>query len=441
MESSEGLRVPPQDIDIERSLLALLLCGLEADIILGEVKAAHFYRTAHQLIFQSCQDVYSKENVIDIALVFSNLGDKKDQAGGHRYLSALLDEPTPSNVESYCKKLKELYQLRRIIEISNAAIKRSFSARPDEADSVIDYLSSELILVSEGRGSGWCSMRDLVVECVDNCEELQKHGGVTGVPSGFAWLDFYTAGWQKGDLIILAARPGCGKTAFVVNSSQISAKQGFKNGFISLEMSRVPIGNRFLSVVGRVNSTKFRSGRLSQTDWDMIHDASEQLSDLPIWVDDSPRASFQEVQKKARSLHSKHGLDVLWIDYLGFLDGDKATRSKVQEIESITRGMKSLAKELCIPVVLLSQLNRECEKRDNKRPQLADLRDSGAIEQDADVVLFLYRDSKYNPDTLEKGIAECEIAKQRNGPTARVKLKWTEEFMRFDNLERDERNG
>jgi len=273
------------------------------------------------------------------------------------------------------------------------------------------------------------------VECMDHCEEISKSNSLTGVPSGFSKLDFYTAGFQPGDLIVLAARPGCGKTAFAVNAAKNSARTGHKNLIQSLEMERVSIGNRFLAVMSRVNSLKFRSGRFGMDDWERLTDAAGGLAELPIWVDDSPRVTVQEIQKSARAMRIKNGLDILWIDYLGFVDGDKSSRSKVQEIESITRALKALGKELCIPVVLISQLNRDCERRDNKRPVLSDLRDSGALEQDADMVLFLYRDSKYNKDTEDKGIVECEIAKQRNGPEARVKLRWTEEFTRFDNLE------
>lgn len=432
---NSSIPLPPQDIEIERSVLASLIFCNDTEVF-DFIRPDHFYRTGHRKIFEACRSVYKKEHTLDIKLITSELGVAISEVGGMAYFGELSLEPTPPNTEVYCKKLISLYKLRRLIEISNATNKRAYSTT-DDAETVIDYVSGELARISDGRGGGWCSMQDVMITCVDHCEEIKKQQGVTGVPTGFSQIDLYTAGLQKGDLVILAARPGCGKTAFVINASKNAGVKGFKNGFQSLEMDRVPIGNRFLSVVSRVNSLKFRSGRFVTEDWDNIAKAAERLSQLPIWIDDSPRASFQEIQKNARALHAKHGLDVLWIDYLGFVDGDKTNRSKVAEIESITRGMKALAKELCIPVVLLSQLNRECEKRENKRPQLSDLRDSGAIEQDADVVIFLYRDEKYNKDTADKGIVEVEIAKQRNGPTARVKLKWTDEFMRFDNLERE----
>jgi replicative DNA helicase len=427
------LTIPPQDINLETGILASLLYGTDIELILGELRADQFYKLSHQQIFKACRDVYAREKVIDAKLVMSNLKDTEIPAS---YLIKLMDEPTPSSAEAYCKKLVQLYQLRRIIEVSNAASKRAFTSKPEEAVMVIDYLSSEIVKIDSGMGSGWIDMQTLVMECMKNLEELQERQGITGIPSGFSAVDNFTCGWQSGDLIILAARPGCGKTAFVINSSTRSAKNGFKNGFMSLEMSKIPIGNRYLSADARLNSSKFRSGYLSHEDWEKLTESAGVMSALPIWIDDAPKATIHEVQSKARAMRIKHGLDILWVDYLGFLDGDKTSKSKVQEIESITRGMKALAKELGIPVVLLSQLNRECEKRDNKRPQLADLRDSGAIEQDADVVLFLYRDAKYNEDSPEKHITECQIAKQRNGPTARVKLLWTDEFMRLDNLER-----
>jgi replicative DNA helicase len=426
-------RVQPQNIELEISLLNTLIFEQDTEI-LDTLRQEHFYRTAHQKIFKACKVTHSKENTLDIQLIKSELGADCDIS----LLGKISESPPAINAESYCKRLISLFKLRKLIELSNAVSKRSYSAKDDEAESVVDFVACELSKISDGIGGGWCGMQDVISECIDHCEKIQKKQGITGVPSGFADLDYYTAGFHHGDLVIIAARPGCGKTAFVINSSKNSARSGYNNGFQSLEMSKVPIGNRFLSVVSRVNSLKFRSGRFTDNDWDLITGAADKLTALPIWIDDRPRASIKDIQKNARALKSKHGLDILWIDYLGFVEGDKSSRSKVIEVETITRGCKELAKELQIPVVLLSQLNRECEKRDNKRPQLSDLRDSGAIEQDADLVLFLYRDEKYYPETTQdKGIVEVEISKQRNGPTGRVKLKWQEEYTRMDSLQHE----
>lgn len=427
------LRVPPHNIEIEKSILAGILVAQDFEIF-ELLKTEHFYRGPHQKIFDACQKVYDREKVIDIGLVASQIGEDIERIGGRGYLSALLDEPTPVSAKSYCEKLIGFYSLRKIIEVSNAAIKRSLTANPDEFDGVIDYLFNQISCLSSGRSSEWCQLENVILECVDICEELQRRQGITGVPTGFNDLDFYTCGFQPGDLILIAARPGCGKTSFAINSAKNSARKNFKNGFMSLEMVRHQIGNRFLSIISRVNGLKFRSGRFTSEDWERITDAAGKLSGLPVFVDDSPRASHIDIAKKSRALKRQSGLDILWIDYLGFVDGDKTQRSKVYEVESITRSLKALAKELKIPVVLLCQLNRECEKRDNKRPQLSDLRDSGALEQDADLVMFFYNDSKYNKESSDKGIIECEIAKQRNGPTARIKLRWEETITRFDNL-------
>lgn len=425
--------IPPQDIEMEMSLLSVLIMERDTEIF-DLIKPEHFYRLANQKIFEACRKVYEREKTLDINLLANGLGNSLDECGGLSYLAKLSDCPPPSSNESYCNKIIGLAKLRRIIEISSAASKRAYNATADESDSVLDYISNEISKVGYGRVSEWCKLDSIISNCVEFCTELQKRQGITGIPSGFKDLDFYTCGFHAGDLILLAARPGCGKTSLAINSAKNSGRQGFKNGFMSLEMVRVQIGNRFLSIISRVNSLKFRSGRFVENDWDRIMDAADKLSPLPIWVDDSPRASHLDIAKKARALKHKHGLDILWIDYLGFLDGEKTKAGKVYEIESITRGLKALAKELQIPIVLICQLNRECEKRDNKRPMLSDLRDSGALEQDADLVLFLYNDSKYNKETQDIGIIECEIAKQRNGPTARLKLKWDETTTRFDNL-------
>lgn len=427
--------IPPQNIEIEMSVLSALIFSQDHEI-LEFIQPEHFYRTSHQTIFSACKSVFAKEHNLDINLISLQLNDKIDQIGGMSYLAKLSDEPPPSDSRLYCEKLIGFSKLRKIIELSNSASKRSFCSGPDESDSVIDYLCSELGKLESGRTVDWCRLDGIIGDCIDTCEELGRRQGITGVPSGYKDLDFYTTGFQAGDLILIAARPGCGKTSFAINAAKNSGKHGFKNGFMSLEMVRGQIGNRFLSVVSRVNSLKFRSGRFVLEDWERIHEAAENLAPLPIWVDDSPRVNHLDIAKKSRALKRKEGLDILWIDYLGFLDGDKSQRSKVYEIESITRSLKALAKELKIPVVLICQLNRECEKRDNKRPMLSDLRDSGALEQDADLVLFLYNDAKYHKDTQDVNIIECEIAKQRNGPTARIKLYWDESITRFDNLSR-----
>lgn len=430
--------VPPQDLDLERSVLSGLIFSAEVEI-LDSLKPEYFYRTAHRIIFTACRSVWRSEKSLDVKLLVSALKGDLEQIGGVSFLATLSNDPPPSNTELYCKKLQQLYQLRKIIEVSNAVNKRAFKAVPAESDNILGFAASELMKISLGAASDWRSLGEVLVECVDHCEDIAKLRGVTGVNTGFMQIDYLTAGFQGGDLIILAARPGCGKTAFAVNASRNAAMSGFKNAFQSLEMARISIGNRYLSAESRINLLKFRRGDFNSQDWDDIQLGAGRLADLQIWIDDRPRASVYEIAKACRILKMRDGLDILWIDYLGYIDGEKQSRSKVLEIESITRGLKALAKELNIPVVLICQLNRECEKRDNKRPQLSDLRDSGAIEQDADLVLFLYKDSKYNKESLEKNIVECEIAKHRNGPEGTVKLYWADEYARFDNLEvRDE---
>lgn len=439
-ESDELTRIPPHDIDIERSILSGIIYSSDYEAF-NFLRPENFYKTAHAKIYQHCQKVYSSELAVDPRLLASSFSDISE-IGGVSYLASLADDPPPTNSEAFCRKLVALYQLRRLIEISNATTKRAFSSRADEVGQVLQYLTAEVVKLSMGSASSdWVKLSEIIPECIDRAERAHKKQGITGVPSGFADIDTLTAGFQPGDLILLAARPGCGKTAFAVNSSIKSSKAGFKNAFQSLEMGRTSIGNRYLSIVSRVNLLKFRSGMFTDSDWEKLGSSAEELFHSPIWIDDRPRANTMDIARGARGLKMREGLDILWIDYLGFIDGDKSSRSKVQEIESISRAMKELAKELLIPVVLICQLNRECEKRENKRPILSDLRDSGALEQDADLVLFLYRDSKYNQHSQDQGVIECEIAKQRNGPEGLVRLCWTEDFARFDNLERHHTEG
>jgi replicative DNA helicase len=424
----------PHNLEIEESLLAAFL--LFSDEGFDILKPEHFYGTNNSEIFSAMSALRSRLEPLEATLVLGELKSrKKDPAEYTALVGRLLDTPLSTDPVVYAEKLVGLYQLREYIKIANAATKRAMSASPDEAPSVAAYLQAEIARIECGRSSTWKHLGDVVGECMDIAEEMAKRGGLTGVTSGFRDLDWYTCGFQPGDLVILAARPGMGKTAFAVNSIGHAARAGQPSGILSLEMERHQVGNRFLSCRSSINAIKFRSGRFIPDDWDRMVSAAGELSQYGVWIDDTPRANYKDVARKCKALVQRQHARIVWIDYLGFLEGDKQD-GKVQEIESITRALKQTAKDLCIPIVLLCQLSRKCEERPNKRPILSDLRDSGAIEQDADVVMFLYRESYYRPECKDPLITELSISKQRNGPTGIIQLLWQEEFTRFQNLEK-----
>ena len=424
----------PYDLDMEKQLLASCLTGQTEcfDVLRND----HFYHTPHADLYTAMVSLHTRHEPIEIPLVAGELRSLGKHINS-QLISEILEYPPSANQVATSRKITGYYQLREVYKACHAAQKRCLNAGPDDTAEVFGYLKCALDRIDEGRGSEWCHIADIITECTEKAEQLSKHGGITGVPTGFRDLDFYTCGYQGGDLNIIAARPSMGKTALAVNCILNAARDGHGAGFISLEMQRVPVGNRALSVTASINALKFRSGRFVGTDWDKMVDAAGRISDYPIWVDDHPRASYQTIHSKVKALLQKHPqAKVVWIDYLGFIDGDK-DKNKVQEVESITRNLKATAKELNIPINLLCQLSRKCEERPNKRPILSDLRDSGAIEQDADTVFFIYRDDYYNPQSKDKGITEVSISKQRNGPTGVVKLAWQEEYTRFQNLARE----
>lgn len=426
-------RIPPQNTELEQSLLASIILSPD-DNVFESLSPLDFYKTAHQKTYSAILTLHNCNEPIDLATIAEYLTSHKqiDACGGAQYISKLIEFPI-TNQQNACNKIKAYAQLRRMIEISNSITKRCFNAPPEEVENVLDYAQTEMLKVGIQSNASFKPIQDIMVECIERCEDLQERGGITGVPTGFKDLDALTCGLQPGDLILLAGRPSMGKTSFQDNCLLNAAEQGFIGASCQLEMTSTQQGNRFLASKGKINSLKFRSGKFSGDDWFSIQNAAAELSTYKIYVDDNPVSHYKDIQKKARFAKKNLNIDALWIDYLGFIDGDKA-HSKVDEIQSISRGLKSLAKELSVPVILLCQLSRSCEQRPNKRPILSDLRDSGALEQDADVVLFIYRDEVYNDDSQSKGIAEINIAKQRNGPTGTIRLAWLKQFTRFEDL-------
>jgi replicative DNA helicase len=422
---------PPQNIEIEESVLASIF--LYQDKGTEILKPEHFYATKHQAIFKAIENLKARKEPPEIVLICQELTSMghslSDFAGA---ISKIQDQPPAGDLEISSRKIQALYQLRQIVQVSHAAIKRALAADPETVNATIGYLRAELCRIEASAPSCWKHLDEVIMECIDLADEKSKTKGITGVPSGYFPIDQLTGGWQGGDLIILAARPGMGKTAFAINCMRNAAMQGYGQGLLSLEMVAAQVGNRMLAIESQTDGMKFRTGQFNVLDWERLTDAAGKLQGLPIWIDDAPKATYTEIGAKCKALVEEKKARIIWIDYLGFIDGDKTAKSKVIEIETITRSLKATAKELNIPIVLVCQLNRKCEERGDKRPMLSDLRDSGAIEQDADLVAFLYNDEYYHGDASEsKGITEFILDKQRNGATGYINLEWQPVFTKF----------
>jgi replicative DNA helicase len=436
-------KIPPHNIEIEESILSsCLLMPTKYVELIETISPDDFYKTIHQKIFKSIQSLYKSEQPIDLISVRN-----ENQDISHTVLAEISDAPAAMNSEYSKDILIGNAKLRKLIELGNALMKRGFNGKSDDVTRHVDYAQREALKIGEGMGKkAFRHISGIMEDTIDRCETISKSGGLTGVPSGFKDLDALMCGFQPGDLIIMAGRPSVGKTALATQCIANASKADYRSAFFSLEMPDWQVGNRFLSNKSQTDSLKFRSGKFNSEDWVRLHEAAGEIYKWKLFVDDSSNLHYQDIVQRGRTIKRQEGSDIFWIDYLSFLQGDK-DGGKVGEIESITRTLKALAKELSIPIVLVCQLNRKCEERPNKRPILSDLRDSGAIEQDSDVVLFLYRHSRYvkryNEDGMEtaeyqkcKNIAEINIAKQRNGPTETIGLFWNESTTTFGDLMR-----
>jgi len=441
-EAASDFKVPPQDIEAEQSVLGCVLIDNEAlSKTIEVIGAADFYREAHAHIFTTMTDLFDQGEPVDL-ITLSNLLKKKNQlerVGGATYLASLADGvATAANVQNYAKIIHEKAILRRLINIGAEIASEAYKFSGD-ADDLLDSAEQSIFAISESRiKRSYFPLSEIVKEGFKNLERLYERGeAVTGVPSGFEKLDEYTAGFQKGDLIILAGRPSMGKTALALNIAQYAAIHGgITTAIFSLEMSKEQLCNRMLCSEATVDASKMRRGHIFQEDWPKLIDAAGLLSEAPVFIDDTPALSVLEMRAKSRRIMADNNLGLVVVDYLQLMRGRSRIDSREQEISEISRSLKALAKELSIPVIALSQLNRRVEERSDRRPQLADLRESGAIEQDADVILFIYRDEVYNksPDNPNRGIAEIIIGKQRNGPVGAVKLAYLNRFTKFENL-------
>jgi len=432
-------KLPPQNMEAEQSVLGGILIENEAvNKVMEILDGEDFYRDAHRKIFNALITLSERDEPADLITLTNELRktNQLDSVGGASYVASLIDSvPTAANIEYYAKIVKEKAILRKLIETSTNIITQSYEDRGD-VESFLDEAERAIFEISERRVKpSFYSIRDIVKESFKTIERLfEKKELVTGVPSGFKELDRLTAGFHPSDLIIVAGRPSMGKTALCLNLAQYAAiEKRIPVAIFSLEMSKEQLVIRMLCSEAKVEGTRLRTGFLNESDWPKLTLAAGNVSDAPIFIDDTAAISVLELRAKARRLKGEHGLGMLIIDYLQLMKGRTRVESRQQEISEISRSLKALAKELSIPVIAVSQLSRKTEERTGNRPQLSDLRESGAIEQDADLILFIYRDEIYNrsPDNPNKGIAEVIIGKQRNGPIDTIKLTFLDKFTAF----------
>ncbi len=444
----EALKIPPHSIESEQSTLGGLLLDNHAWDKIGDLlREEDFYRADHRLIWKHISKLIERGKPADVITVFESLdADKRaEEAGGLAYLNALAQNtPSAANIRGYAQIVRDRSILRRLLGSTDDIAESVYNRRGREVREILDAAESAVFKIAEdgSRGKqGFVEMSALVVQVRDRVQELHDLNSpdVTGVATGFADLDQKTSGLQAGDLIIVAGRPSMGKTAFSLNIAENIALEGGIVGVFSMEMGGTQLAMRMLGSIGRLDLHKLRTGKLNDAEFSKFATALERLQEVKLHVDETPALTALELRARARRLHRLYGkLDLIVIDYLQLMSGSSgaASENRATEISEISRSLKALAKELQVPVIALSQLNRSLESRTDKRPMMSDLRESGAIEQDADVILFIYRDEVYNPESQDKGTAEIIIGKQRNGPIGRVQLAFLGEFTKFENLAR-----
>ncbi|MBR5467818.1 MAG: replicative DNA helicase [Firmicutes bacterium] len=439
-QTSYFQKVPPHDNEAETAVLSSMFIDKEAASAAVELlQADDFYRPDNKAVFEACYELFSTGSPIDIITVKNKLEEKGifEQVGGIAFVAQIASSVGSSvNVKHYAEIVKNKSTLRQLIKTCNDVAANCYESKTD-INYVIDKAEKGIFEVSEGRNAGdGHHIRDIAVSAFEKIEDIYKNKGkLTGVPTGFVDFDAKTAGLQKSDLILLAARPSMGKTAFALNIAQNAAiRHNVPVAIFSLEMGEEQLVNRMLCSEAMIDAQKLRTGELEDEDWPKLIQALGPLSKSNIYIFDTPGASPMDVRSKCRKLKMEKGLGLIMIDYLQLMNGDGKNDSRQQEISNISRALKGIARELQVPVIALSQLSRACEQRSDHRPMLSDLRESGAIEQDADVVAFLYRDEYYFPDTEAKNQAELIIAKQRNGPTGTVNLAWLGQYTKFGNL-------
>ena len=439
-QGGQPARVPPHNIEAEQSVIGGILLDNEVlPNVLEILRGGEFYRAAHRTIFAAVMELFERNEPCDLVTLSDLLRSQKklEEVGGASYLASLVDRvPSSANAGQYARIVKEKSMIRTLISRATEIVASGFDSSLT-AENLLDRAEQAIFQVSEDRiNPSFFPIKEIIKQSIKTLETLyDRREMITGVPTGFTELDRLTSGFQSSDLIIIAGRPSMGKTALALNLARHAAVEADTPvGIFSLEMNKAQLGMRMLCSEARVDSQKMRSGFLSERDWPRLTRAAGTISEAPLFIDDTPAISAIELRAKSRRLKRDQNLGLIIVDYLQLMRGSPGSERREQEISEISGSLKALAKELDVPVVALSQLNRRVEERHDKRPQLADLRESGAIEQDADVIAFIYRDEVYHPDSPDQGRAEIIIGKQRNGPTGRAKLTFLTQYTRFENL-------
>lgn len=441
MEENVIKRILPHDVEAEQSVIASMM--LSRDAILkasGMLTEDDFYNRQYGILFTSIVELHDTGSSVDPVTLQNKLKEKDvpPEVSSLEFVKDIMDTlPTSANIEDYARIVAAKATLRRLIRL-NEEIANTCYAGKETLDYILDYTEKKVFqLIQKRNVEDFVPVRQIVMNAMDKIEIASRNkGNVTGVPTGFIDLDYRTAGMQPSDLILVAARPSMGKTSFETNLAQYMAfRKNLTVALFSLEMSKEQMVNRLLSLESSVDAQKLRTGQLNDQEWERLIEGAGTIGKSRLIIDDTPGISIAELRTKCRKYKLEHDLSIIMIDYLQLMTGSGRAESRQQEISDISRSLKALARELNVPVIALSQLSRAVEQRPDHRPMLSDLRESGAIEQDADVVMFLYRDDYYNHDSPEKGVSEVIIAKQRNGPIGTVKLAWLPEYTKFANLE------
>lgn len=431
-------RIPPHNEEAEKSVLGAVMLSKDALFdVMEEVRSGDFYHEAHREIFDAVSDLFRRNAPVDTLTVSEELKKRKtlEMSGGRAYVATLSTlVPSTSNARQYAKIVAEKAALRNLIQKAGEIVEKSYQEK-QPPEQVLDFAERSIFEIAQQRQrNDFSPLKDVLLENINIIDKMsQLEGNLTGITSGFLDLDAKTSGFQRSDLVIIAARPAMGKTAFALNIAQQAAIKGNANVLIfSMEMSKEQLGQRLLAMESRIEMQKLKTGDLERKDWDQISVAMDVLSRASIYIDDTPGISVMEIKNKCRRLKVEKGLDMVIVDYLQLMSMEGKTDNRQQEITALSRYLKLLAREMDCPVLVLSQLSRAPEQRTDHRPILSDLRESGAIEQDADMVIFLYRDEYYNPEDTEKpGICEVIISKHRSGPTGVVDLTWLGKYTRF----------
>ncbi|MFO1350903.1 MAG: replicative DNA helicase [Gammaproteobacteria bacterium] len=444
--ATESLKIPPYSIEAEQSTLGGLMLDNSAwDQIADRLSEADFYQADHRLIFRAIHDLAAQNAPFDVVTLAEWLQSRNqlDDAGGLAYLGVLArDTPSAANIRAYANIVRERSVLRQLIRIGNEIAGFGFNAEGRPSRELLDEAEQKVFAIAQQGGraaQGFVSINELLTRAVDRIDTLfQLDNPITGQPTGWGRFDEMTAGLQRGDLIIVAGRPSMGKTSFAMNIAENVALQAQQTrapvAIFSMEMPGEHLAMRMMSSLGRIDQHRIRTGRLEEDDWPRLTSAISMLNEAKMFIDDSSALTPTEVRARARRLQREHGqLGLIIIDYIQLMQVPGHSENRTQEVAEISRSMKALAKELDVPVIALSQLNRSLESRADKRPVMSDLRESGSLEQDADLICFIYRDEVYNPESPDKGIAEIIIGKQRNGPTGKVKLTFLGQYTRFEN--------